>query len=94
MKIDQSLLEKVASLARLKLTKEEKNKFLPELNEVISAFEEIAKVDTKNTKSSFQPVELKNALREDKPKPCLSQEEALSLTEHKKDGFFKGPKSV
>ena len=42
----------------------------------------------------MQPVELKNALREDIEEKCLSQEEALSLTEHKKDGYFKGPKAV
>jgi len=37
---------------------------------------------------------MKNVLREDKEEKCLSQKEALSLTEHKKDGYFKGPKAV
>tara|TARA_Y100000310_G_scaffold334456_1_gene414275 strand:- start:9640 stop:9924 length:285 start_codon:yes stop_codon:yes gene_type:complete len=94
MKIDKELIEHVAEVARLKLTKEEIKKFLPELKQVISAFSDISKVDTKSTSSSFQPVELKNALREDKPSKCLTQKQALSLTEHKKDNYFKGPKAV
>ena len=44
--------------------------------------------------ASLQPVELKNMLREDKKEECFSQEEALSLSEHKKDGYFKGPRAV
>ncbi len=52
------------------------------------------KVNTNNTQASFQPVELKNMLREDKIKPCLSQEKALSNAKEKKDGYFKGPMAV
>jgi len=33
-------------------------------------------------------------MREDKEAKCLPQDEALSLTEHKKDGYFKGPKAL
>ena len=50
--------------------------------------------DTKEVEISLQPVELKNVLREDNEEKCFTQEEALSLTEHKKDGYFKGPKAV
>ena len=38
--------------------------FLPQLKEIISAFEELKKVDTNNIKPSYHAVELKNALRE------------------------------
>ncbi|MDP7324317.1 MAG: Asp-tRNA(Asn)/Glu-tRNA(Gln) amidotransferase subunit GatC [Candidatus Woesearchaeota archaeon] len=94
MKIDESMLKHVAEVARLKLTEAEIKKFLPELKEVLDTFSKISEVDTKNTTSSYQPVPLKNALREDKPKQCLTQEQALSLTTHKKEGYFKGPKAV
>ncbi len=94
MKIDEELLQSVARVARLTLSKEDIKKFLPQLKEVLDAFSEISKVDTKDTKPSFQPVVLKNHLREDNVHECLSQEQALSLTEHKKDGYFKGPKVV
>ena len=94
MQVDESLLRNVAKLARLKLTKEESITFLPQLKEVLDAFSTLEEVDTKDTKSSFQPVPLKNALRQDTPTEYNTQEEVLKLTEHKKDGYFKGPKAV
>ena len=94
MEIDRKLLEHVADVARLKLTEEEIKKFLPQLKEALEFFSQLKEVNTENVKPSFQPVEMKNSMREDKEKECLSQEDALSLAEHRKDGYFKGPKAV
>ena len=94
MKIDKELIKHVAETARLKLTDKEIEKFLPQLKEALEYFSKLNEVKTDNAKPSFQPVEIKNALREDKVGKCLTQEEALSLTEHKKDGYFKGPRAV
>lgn len=94
MELNKELIKKVADNAKLDLAPKEIAKFLPQLKEILEAFSKIDEVDTGKTKASMQPVELKNVLREDKPKKCLSQEEALSNTEHKKDGYFKGPRVV
>lgn len=94
MELSRELIKKVADNAKLELTPKEIDKFLPQLKEILEAFSKIDEVDTGKTKASMQPVELKNVLREDKPGKCLSQEEALSNTEHKKDGYFKGPRVV
>ena len=94
MEVDRKLLEHVADVARIKLTEPEIKKFLPQLRELLEFFSKLNDINTENVKPSFQPVELKNALREDDEKECLSQEDALSLTEHKKDGYFKGPRAV
>jgi len=94
VKVDKELLLRVAKNARLELTDKEIKQFLPELEEIIDAFSELDKLDVSKEKPSFQPIEQKNVMREDKVEECLSQEEALSLTEHKKDGYFKGPKVV
>lgn len=94
MEIDRKLLEHVAEIARLKLSEEETKKFLPQLKEALEFFSQLKDVNTDNIKPSFQPVELKNAMREDMEKECLSQDNALSLTEHKKGGYFKGPRAV
>ena len=94
MEIDRKLLEHVAEVARLKLTEQEINKFLPQLQEALEFFLQLEEVDTSGVKPSFQPVELKNIMREDIEKECLTQDEALSQTEHKKDGHFKGPRAV
>ena len=92
--INKELVERIANNAKLNLTDKEKDRFSNELKEIIDAFSKLDEVDTKDVDISLQPVELKNSLREDKAKECLSQEEALSLTEHKKDGYFKGPRAV
>ena len=92
--VDEKLIGHIADVARLKLSEKEKKQFLEELKEILEAFSRIDEVDTKNVDMSLQPVELKNALREDREEKCLSQEEALSLAQHKKDGYFKGPRAV
>jgi len=94
MQVDEKLIKHVAAVARLNLTDEEVKKFLPQLKEILNAFSKIDEVDTKGVRPSFQPVDLKNQLREDVEKECLSQEEALANSEHKKDGYFKGPRAV
>jgi aspartyl-tRNA(Asn)/glutamyl-tRNA(Gln) amidotransferase subunit C len=94
MKVDKELIEHVADVARLKLSDKEIDKFIPEFKEILGAFSKLDEVDTKDAISSFHPVELKNQLREDVPKEGITNEEALSLTEHKKDGYFKGPKAI
>ena len=94
MEVDRKLLEHVAEVARIKLNDDEIKKFLPQLKESLEFFSKLKEINTENVKPSFQPVELKNAMRDDKEEKCLSQDDALSLTEHKKDGYFKGPKAV
>jgi len=94
MEVDSKLLEHVAELARIKLNDDEIRKFLPQLKEILEFFSKLKEINTDNIKPSFQPVELKNIMREDKEEQCLSQDDALSLTEHKKDGYFKGPRAV
>jgi aspartyl-tRNA(Asn)/glutamyl-tRNA(Gln) amidotransferase subunit C len=94
MKIDKKLIEHVARTARLKLTDKEINEFIPQLKEVLDAFSKLEEVDTRDVKCSYQPVELMNQFREDVVQDSLSQEDALKNTEHKKDGYFKGPKAV
>ena len=94
MEVDRKLLEHVAEVARLKLNEEETNKFLPQLKEALEFFSKLKEIDTEGVKQSFQPVELKNVIRENREEKCLSQDDALSLTEHKKDGYFKGPRAV
>ena len=94
MKVDKKLIEHVAELARLKLTDSEIKKFTPQLKETLEFFSKLQEVKTDIIKPSFQPVELKNVMREDKEENCLTQEKVLSLTDQKKDGYFKGPKVV
>lgn len=94
VKIDRKLLLKVSENARLNLSEDEIKEFLPQLKEILEAFSKLNELDVSSEKPSFQPLELKNVSREDKAEKCLSQKDVLSNTQHKKDGYFLGPKVV
>ena len=94
MEVDKQLILRVAANARLKLTDEEVKRFIPELKDILETFSKLNEVDTKNVKPSFHPIPLKNVFREDSVEPSFGQEKALKNAEHKKDGYFKGPRAV
>ncbi|MBD3204153.1 Asp-tRNA(Asn)/Glu-tRNA(Gln) amidotransferase subunit GatC [Candidatus Woesearchaeota archaeon] len=91
MKINKNLIQHIADTARLNLSESEIEELLPQLKEIIDAFSELSEIDTINVKPSFQPVTIKNAMRDDKVKESLSQELALKNTKHKRKGYFQGP---
>jgi len=94
MKVDEELIKKIAGLARLNLTDKEIKKFKPQFKEILDTFSKLDEVNIENTKPSFQPVEIKNVMREDKIEESSPRDKVLELTEHKKDGYFKGPGAV
>jgi aspartyl-tRNA(Asn)/glutamyl-tRNA(Gln) amidotransferase subunit C len=94
MDIDRDMIRHVARIARLNLTEKEIDEFLPQLREVLDTFSQLSEVDTEGVEPSIQPVGLKNRLRDDVVRDCVSQDEALLNTPNKKDGYFKGPRAV
>ena len=60
----------------------------------MESFSKLDELDVSKELPSSQPIAIKNVFREDKVGKSLSNEEALSNTTHKKDGYFKGPKVV
>ncbi|MFW5990816.1 MAG: Asp-tRNA(Asn)/Glu-tRNA(Gln) amidotransferase subunit GatC [Candidatus Nanoarchaeia archaeon] len=94
MKINKELIQHVAETARLNLTTEEIEEFTPQIKDVLENFEKIQQINTENTEPSFQPIELRDALRDDKIQSSISQEDALKNAKHKKNGYFRGPKAI
>ena len=91
--IEESVIKKVAQVARLDLTEDEIKKFSADLNNIIEAFKELEKVNTDSVEPTFQPIPVKDILREDKTEKSLGQEAALSNAKtNKEEGHFKGPK--
>lgn len=86
MKINTS---NVAKLASLPLLESERNKLEKQLEETLDYVEELNEVNTKNVEPTSQVTGLENVTRDDKTKPSLSQEEALSNTKSVHNGFFK-----
>lgn len=93
MKVTPEIVKHVAAAARLELTETEIKRFAKDLNNILLAFKDIDKVKA-NVEPSFQPLEIKDILRNDKAEKCLTQDQALANTKHKEGGFFKGPRAV
>lgn len=94
IEVTKELIQKVATNARLKLTDEEIEKFLPQIKEIIvDSFNKLDEVVAEE-EPSFQPIESKNQFRKDEVKEGLSQEEALRNVSLKlrEKGYVKGPK--
>jgi len=86
-------IEYVSKLALLDLTDDEKEKLSKELNNILSYFKKLERLDTEGIKPTRHPIEgLKNIFREDEVWEGLSQKEALKNSENRKDGFFKAPR--
>lgn len=86
MKID---VVHIAKLANLTISKEERKKFESQLYSVLEYVNKLKEIDTKNVEPTSQVTGLENVTREDEAKPSLSQDEALSNTKSKHNGFFK-----
>ncbi len=86
MKID---VAKVAKLANLSLTKEEKEKFEKQLSETLDYVNQLKEIDTNGVEPTSQVTGLENVVRNDEAIPSFSQEESLSNTKNKHNGFFK-----
>ena len=94
MKINRDILLRVARNARLNLTEKEINELLPQLEEVLEYFSVLDKINTSDIEPAFQPIEMKNVLRDDIVEKSLDRNDVLANVKNKKDGFFKGPKVV
>lgn len=91
--ITKKEVEHIAWLARIKLTKKEKEKFTNQFNDILEFFKQIDKVDTEKVQPTFHVIDLVNVFREDKVEESLSLEEILQnapKTHEKK--LFRAPK--
>lgn len=83
----------VAKLAKLKLTKDQIEKFKGQLSKVISYVDELNEVDTKGIEPTSQTTGLVNIAREDKINSAevLSASAAVSGTDKVRNNYFVVP---
>jgi aspartyl-tRNA(Asn)/glutamyl-tRNA(Gln) amidotransferase subunit C len=88
-KLSISDLEHIAKLARIELTEDEKETFLPQLESVIEYLDILNEVDTDNIQPTYQVNNLSNVLRNDEIKKSLSVKSATSTAAKVKDNYFE-----
>lgn len=91
MKMD---IEKVAKLARLKLTDEEKETFGNQLEQILTHMEQLNRLDTKGVEPTSHAIPIHNAFREDKTRPSSSKEELLKIAPETEGGYFRVPRII
>ena len=94
MKVDNSIVEEIAHLARLKLTEEEKTHMISEMSEILNWMEKLNEVDTSNVEPLVHMSQEMNVLRDDIEGEMLSHDAALKNAPKSDSSYFRVPKVI
>ena len=92
--IKKSDVEKIADLARLRLSEEEKETFRGQLEQILVYVDILNELDTDNVRSTHLHENQADVMREDRAEASLTREEALKNAPTQGDGFFRVPKVI
>jgi aspartyl-tRNA(Asn)/glutamyl-tRNA(Gln) amidotransferase subunit C len=91
MKMD---IEKVAKLARLQLSGEEKEVFGNQLEQILAHMEELNRADTAGVEPTSHAIPIYNVFREDVVRPSCPREEVLGIAPEEEDHHFRVPRII
>jgi aspartyl-tRNA(Asn)/glutamyl-tRNA(Gln) amidotransferase subunit C len=96
MPITESDIEKIARLAHLEITPEERRAFTPQMAEIVAYVEQLNELDTSEVEPSTGGLtpegEETDSARQDGVLPSLGQELALDQAPDPASGHFRVPK--
>jgi len=87
-------IDRIANLARLALTPEEKVKFSAQLADVLTNIEKLKQVNVDGVEPTAHAFPIYNVWADDVAKPGLSVEDALRNAPEKRDNMIVVPKVV
>lgn len=87
-------IEKVAELARIALTDDEKSKFASQLETILGYIDKLNELDTSDVEPTAHPHSVENVWREDKVEGELPTSEALKNAPKQRQNMFVVPKVV
>ena len=94
MKIDITTVDKLAKLARLEITPEQKESVIKDLSKILSFMEKLNELDTTNVEPLVYMSPGVNITRNDVVKEVISHEEALQNAPDRDENYFKIPKVI
>ncbi len=94
MEINNELISKLETLARLQLEPAEKNELMMDLSNIIHMIDKMNEVDTSNVAPLIYVNEQVNIWREDDIKHQLTNEEALTNAPEFSKPYFNVPKMM
>ena len=94
MIIDDETVDKIAHLARLELTGDEKQEMIKDMNKILGFMDKLNEIDTSGIEPLVYMVNGVNVLREDVIKMEITHEEALLNAPKHDDDYFLVPKVI
>jgi len=94
MKISTEEIEKIAHLARLELSNEQKEEMRSSVEKVLVWMEALNEVDTDGVEPLVHITEALNNFRPDEAKPTLGRSKALNLGPDTNEQYFKVPQVI
>jgi aspartyl-tRNA(Asn)/glutamyl-tRNA(Gln) amidotransferase subunit C len=92
--VTKEIIERTASLARLRLTPAEAEAMAGTLSKVFQYIDQLHEVDTTGIEPLHHVLEMTNVMSRDIPHQCFSQEEALANAPDRTEEFFRLPRVV
>jgi aspartyl-tRNA(Asn)/glutamyl-tRNA(Gln) amidotransferase subunit C len=92
--IDGAAVEHVARLARLALTDAERERIGAELSAILEYVAKLEELDVSAVEPTSHAVGLVNVMREDEPRPCQDQAEALANAPDRAGALFRVPRII
>lgn len=94
MEVTDELIDKLANLARLQFSSEEKEGLKKDLGQMISFIDKLNELDTEGVEPLLHISSRVNVLREDEVEGSVSREEALLNAPEQNGEFFLVPKVI
>jgi len=94
MKLTRESVQRVATLARLRLTGDEETALTAELDYILGYMEKLNELDTSNVELFSHVVDNPDALREDKVSNQPNTDALLANAPDRDETFFKVPKII
>ena len=96
MPITESDIEKIAQLAHLDITDDERKMFAPQISEIVTYVEQLNAIDTSGVEPALGGLtpegEATESDRSDEAQPCFGQRVALDQAPDAAAGHFRVPK--
>lgn len=96
MPISEADIEKIAQLAHLEITDDERQVFAPQIAEIVTYVEQLSEIDTSTIEPALGGLtpegERTDSSRKDEALPSLGQKLALDQAPDAASGYFRVPK--
>lgn len=94
MSVSIEQVEKIAKLAKLSFSEQEKKIFVDQFNQVLEYMEKLNELDTQHVEPTSHILGLVNVMRKDESRESMPRDKALLNAPVQKAGCFSVPKVI